>query len=231
MENTSLVVSAPSSDTSTNQDDRVVTEAPAMSEEERIEYVAEGFQKVLQGLGLDLTSPHLQDTPRRAAKAWVQELCRGHLSAPPKITTFPSTGASQMIILHDIPVRSVCAHHLLPFTGKGVVAYIPGKAEVLGLSKLSRIVNYWARRPQVQEELTNQIADFLWGLIGDSDYNDADGWVDRGGVGVLIRASHSCMSLRGVCHSGVMTTSALRGVFEQSEVRSEFLSLAKLGSV
>lgn len=177
--------------------------------------VERGFQEVLEGLGV-AGGPHTHDTARRAAKAWWGDLCAGLTGEPPKITTFPST-VDQMIMLRDIPIHSMCAHHLLPFNGKAVVAYVPGGKEILGLSKLSRLADYWARRPQVQEELTDQIADAIAAhvIVG-----------KKGGVGVLIQASHMCMNMRGVKHQGDMITSTLRGVFLKPEVRSEFLRLA-----
>lgn len=180
--------------------------------------VEAGFRLILDGLGVDLHSAHFKETPRRAARAWIGELCSGLSTAPPRVTTFPQEGLSQMILLRNIPVKSLCAHHLLPFIGAAHVAYIPGHGEVMGLSKLSRIVNYFSRRPQVQENLTNDIANFISDLVTHGSL---------GGVGVVIRANHMCMELRGVQHSGDMVTSALRGVFEEPEVRAEFLNLCK----
>lgn len=183
--------------------------------------VAEGFRLILEGLGMDLDSPHVRGTPERAAKAWWQEICRGLTEEPPRLTTFPSE-SDQMILLRGIPIRSLCSHHLLPFVGEASIAYIPGKGEILGLSKLSRIADFWARRPQVQEELTEQIADAVAAKV-----MMLPSCPDLGGVGVLIRANHMCMELRGVKHSGDMVTSALRGVFRlEPEVRAEFLNLA-----
>lgn len=125
--------------------------------------VRRGFKLILQGLGLDLESPHVRDTPERAARAWFSELSAGLTGDPPDVTMFPEDGdRSSLILSKRIPVRSFCSHHLLPFFGTAVVGYIPGNGEILGLSKLSRITNYWARRPQVQERLTEQIADDLW---------------------------------------------------------------------
>jgi GTP cyclohydrolase I len=181
--------------------------------------VEAGFRLVLEGLGLDLNDPHLQKTPHRAAKAWWNELCAGVTQIPPPITSFPSA-SNQMVLLRDIPVRSMCLHHLLPFRGTACVAYVPGRGQIVGLSKLSRIVDHWCRRPQVQEELTEQIADALAGHVMDGD---------QGGVGVVIQASHMCMELRGVNHRGDMITSALRGVLNEAAARSEFLRLSGYG--
>lgn len=175
-----------------------------------------GFRLILKGLDLDENESHFKGTPERAAKAWYHELCRGITSKPPEIATFPTT-VDEMVVLRQIPIRSVCAHHLLPFIGTATIGYIPGKKQLLGLSKLSRIADYWARRPQVQEVLTAQIADHVAKLV------TTDG---VGGVGVILRARHMCMELRGVEHGGEMVTSAMRGVFlTKPEARAEFLKL------
>lgn len=186
-----------------------------------------GFRHILEGLGLDPDDPHVKDTPKRAAEAWYDELCEGLTKdGGPDVTTFPASEKDMgMVVLQGIPVKSICSHHLLPFVGTATVGYIPGGNEILGLSKLSRITNYYARRPQVQERLTNQIADDIWERIKGS----APGLPESNpGVGVQIRASHMCMELRGVEHSGQMVTEALRGTFKrQDETRNEFLSLAR----
>jgi len=190
-----------------------------MSRKQDEQKLVRGFRLILEGLGLDLTSPHLRDTPERAARAWYHELCHGLTRAAPTITTFPST-TNEMVVLRHVPIRSVCAHHLLPFSGSATIGYIPGGGKVLGLSKLSRIADYWSRRPQVQEELTAQIADDVARHVLCRP--------DVGGVGVVIRAVHMCMALRGVNHSGEMVTSAMRGIFlSLPEVRAEFLDLAR----
>lgn len=193
-----------------------------LDREESLAAISTGFMLVLEGLGIDWENdPHMKDTPFRAAKAWYDEICAGLTKPPPKITTFPSN-SDNMVILRDIPVRSVCSHHLLPFIGSACVAYIPGDGKILGLSKLSRIVDYHSRRPQVQEDLTEQIANHIEELI----------WCDRAkglhGVGVIVRASHMCMLLRGVNHAADMVTSSLRGRFLESGLRSEFLALADI---
>jgi GTP cyclohydrolase I len=188
-----------------------------------ISKVQQGFRFILEGLGVDMEDPHLQRTPERAAKAWVGELCAAYSSDPPQITMFPHEGRSEMIVLEPIPVFSVCAHHLLPFVGTAVVGYIPGRGEICGVSKLSRLVRYYAAQLQVQERLTNQVADALWDKVGrEQEFNQPL----RGGVGVVIRASHHCMLLRGVRHASTTTTSALRGRFAVNDAtRAEFLSL------
>lgn len=201
-----------------------------MTEEERKHQMALGFKMILEGLGIDLDDPHFRETPRRAARAWYDELCAGLTQSPPPITLFP-TKADEMIVLQDIPVRSMCAHHLLPFVGAATVAYVPGREKLLGISKLSRIVNHLSRRPQVQEELTSQIADFIaTRVVSQTEETNHHGTKIEysGGVGVMIRANHMCMALRGVNHDGNLVTSALRGVFlTKPEARAEFLELAR----
>ncbi len=196
---------------------------PMISKREAdLDTIVIGFKYILDGLGIDYSAdPHMRDTPMRAAKAWYDEICAGITGDPPKITMFDSDN-DNMVILRDIPVRSVCSHHLLPFVGTACVAYIPGDGKILGLSKLSRIVNYHSRRPQVQEALTEQIADNVFNLVSCKKN------MSLAGVGVIVRASHMCMLLRGVNHAADMVTSSLRGRFLESDLRSEFLALADI---
>lgn len=194
--------------------------------------VERGFALVLKGLGIGIDH-HTEGTSLRAARAWMHELTAGLSTTEPKITTFPSA-SDQMVILRDIPIRSVCAHHLLPFVGKATVAYIPGKGRIVGLSKLSRLADYYARRPQVQEELTQQIADAVARHVcrfEGTTFNEFRGHKTPavklvGGVGVIMQANHACMALRGVKHDGNMITSALLGSFREPEVRDEFFRLS-----
>ena len=183
--------------------------------------VLKGVKMLLEGLGVDMENKHFQKTPERAAKSWMEEICSGLGDKKFRLTTFPigENYEPSMVVLQHIPVKSVCAHHLLPFIGEATVAYIP-KEMLCGLSKLSRIVNYFARRPQVQEELTSDIANFLCENL------------DPQGVGVIIKATHLCMAMRGVNHDGVMTTSTLKGSFlNESNVRAEFMALAHTQSL
>ena len=183
--------------------------------------VRQGIQLLLEGLGVDLESDHFRDTPERTAKAWIDELCSGLGEKNFSLTTFPVgvSYESSMVVLQHIPVRSVCAHHLLPFYGEATVAYIPDK-RLCGLSKLSRIVDYYSRRPQVQEELTCDIANFLSEKLSPK------------GAGVIVKATHMCMAMRGVSHDGVMTTSSLKGSFlSEGNVRAEFMALANTQSL
>ena len=189
------------------------------SGEQNMEQLERAFELLIEGLGLDHSDSHLQDTPRRAAEAWAKELCAGLDGPQFRLTTFPveSEADSSMVVLQQIPVKSICAHHLLPILGWATVAYVPN-GQLCGLSKLSRVVDHFARRPQVQERLTNQIADFLQTGLHPQ------------GVAVQVKASHMCMELRGVNHTGLMTTSTLRGVFrEDTTLREEFMQLANNG--
>ena len=183
--------------------------------------VLQGMQMLLEGLGVDMDNKHFEKTPERAAKSWVEEICSGLGEKKFSLTTFPASENYEpsMVVLQHIPVKSVCAHHLLPFIGEATVAYIPDKM-LCGISKLSRIVDYFARRPQVQEELTSDIANFLCENLTPQ------------GVGVIIKATHMCMSMRGVNHDGVMTTSSLKGSFlSEGNVRAEFMALANTQSL
>ena len=167
--------------------------------------------ELLRALGADVESEHLRETPRRVAKAYAELLD----PTPFRATTFPNDeGYDELILVRDIPFQSLCAHHLLPFHGMAHVAYLP-EERLIGLSKLGRVVDLFARQLQVQERLTTQIADWL------------EANLNPGGVGVIVKAEHLCMSLRGVQKPGSLTvTSALRGgVKEDARTRQEFLSL------
>ena len=167
---------------------------------------------LLTALGADLGSEHLRETPRRVAQAYAELLT----PAPFDATTFPNDeGYDELVLVRDIPFQSLCAHHLLPFHGTAHVAYLPGE-RIIGLSKLGRVVDLFARDLQVQERLTTQVAEWLEELLAPR------------GVGVIVEAEHLCMSLRGVQKPGALTvTSALRGIVrDDPRTREEFLSLA-----
>lgn len=170
----------------------------------------------LQALGIPLDSEHLRATPGRMARAWAEMLTPRPFDA----TTFPNDeGYDELVLARDIPFRAVCEHHLLPFVGTACVAYLPGE-RILGLSKLARIVEHFACRPQTQERLTRQVA--LW--LQDQ--------LDPQAVGVVLRAEHSCMTLRGVQATGSSTiTSSLLGILRSDpRSRQEFLALAGAGA-
>jgi GTP cyclohydrolase IA len=170
---------------------------------------------LLQALGRDPASEHLADTPRRVAGAYA-ELLTGR---PFDLTTFPNDeGYDELVLARDLPVQSLCEHHLLPFRGVAHVAYLPG-SRIVGLSKLARVVELFAGDLQVQERLTQQVAGWLQDTLAPR------------GVGVVIEAEHLCMSLRGVRAAGARTTtSALRGVLrDDARSRQEFFALAGTG--
>jgi GTP cyclohydrolase I len=169
---------------------------------------------LLRALGRDPAEPHLTDTPRRVADAYAELL-----TPPPfDLTTFPNDeGYNELVLAAGIPVQSLCEHHLLPFTGVAHIGYLPGD-RILGLSKLARVLDLFARDLQVQERLTQQVADWLQDNLNPR------------GVGVVIEAEHLCMSLRGVRARGARTTtSALHGVLrEDARSRQEFFALTGL---
>jgi GTP cyclohydrolase IA len=166
----------------------------------------------LHALGIGTENESRRETPRRMARAYAELF-----SAPAfDLTTFPNDeGYDELVLARAIPVRSVCEHHLLPFTGIAHVGYLPGE-RILGLSKLARVVTYFAARPQVQERLTKQVANWLEDNLAPH------------GVGVVIEAEHTCMTLRGVQATGSSTvTSALLGtVRDDPRSRQEFFALA-----
>ncbi|MDN5765099.1 MAG: GTP cyclohydrolase I FolE [Humibacillus sp.] len=175
--------------------------------------VVQAATDLLRALGRDPNSVHLADTPRRIAAAYVELLS----PRPFELTTFANDdGYDGLVLVRDIPVHSLCAHHLLPFNGVAHVAYLPAD-RILGLSKLARVVEMFARDLQVQERLTQQVADWLQEHL------------EPKGVGVVIEAEHLCMSMRGVRASGTLTlTSALHGLMrEDPRTRQEFFDLAR----
>jgi GTP cyclohydrolase IA len=168
-------------------------------------------RELLRALGRDVDSPGLRDTPRRVADAYAELLT----PQPFRATTFPNDeGYDELIVARAIPFHSLCVHHLLPFQGVAHVGYLPGE-RIVGLSKLARVVELFARDLQLQERLTTQIAGWLQHEL------------EPGGVGVVLEAEHLCMSLRGVQKLGTKTvTSALHGaVRDDPRTRQEFLAL------
>ncbi len=166
---------------------------------------------LLTALGEDLEAEHLRETPRRVAAAYAELLTPRAFN----LTTFPNDeGYDELVLARDIPFHSLCEHHMLPFQGVAHVGYLPG-GRILGLSKLARVVEHFSRRLQVQERLTQQIADWLHDQL------------DPKGVGVVIEAEHLCMTLRGVRASGSSTvTSALHGLVRDNDrSRAEFFAL------
>jgi GTP cyclohydrolase I len=190
-----------------------------MSSEEKIDKIKTHFAEIMKTLGLDLSDDSLADTPKRIAKMYVNEIFGGLDEGNfPRITLIDNKmGYDQMVCVQDIEVISTCEHHFQPIDGFATVAYIPNK-KVIGLSKLNRIVEFFARRPQVQERLTKQIADCLQYIL------------ETDNVAVHINAKHYCVISRGVqdTHS-TTTTSDLRGDFKTlKETRTEFLKQCRV---
>lgn len=179
----------------------------------------EGITALLELLGEDPTRAGLIDTPHRVVKAYLELCDKPGDPATLLARTFDDADydSDEMIAVGPIDFTSLCEHHLMPFPGKAWVAYIPNGSHVVGLSKLPRLVEHYARRPQVQERLTSQIADALEEHLAPE------------GVGVILSATHGCMGHRGVRKPGAqMRTSALRGVFRTNDAaRAEFLALTR----
>ena len=189
---------------------------PSDGDERIIQRVAGHMAAVMGELNLDLEDPNYRHTPERVAKMYLEMFSGLREGAEPKVTTFPNDeGYHHMVIEREIPFYSMCAHHFVPFYGHAHIAYIPA-SEVVGLSKLPRILEFYAKRPQLQERLTEQVAEFLWTNL------------EPLGVMVVIEARHLCVEMRGVKKAGALTTtSALRGCFADRLVREEFLALLR----
>ncbi|MFC5641671.1 GTP cyclohydrolase I FolE [Kitasatospora cinereorecta] len=189
---------------------RVVREADGVD----LAAAEEAAGQFLRALGMRTDTEGLSGTPARMARAYAELFS----PRPFDLTTFPNEeGYDELVLARSIPMRSVCEHHLLPFVGTAHVGYLPGR-RILGLSKLARVVEHFACRPQVQERLTKQVADWLQEHL------------DPKGVGVVIEAEHTCMTLRGVQATGSNTlTSTLLGTLrDDPRSRSEFLALTAL---
>ena len=187
------------------------------NESEKIENIQFHFSKIMEEMGLDLTDESLSGTPYRVAKMYIKELFYGlSPNNRPKISTFPNTyGYQRMLVEQDINIDSTCEHHFLPITGKAHVGYIP-KDKVIGLSKINRLVDYYAHRPQVQERLCIQILKDLQKTLGTKD------------VIVVISAKHLCVSSRGIKDKESFTTTLdYGGAFANVDKRDEFFNLLK----
>ena len=195
-------------------DDRIARDGDRVSES-NIERMSAAFRELLEAVGEDLDRQGLLKTPTRAALA-LEFLTQGYRQSVEKIVNDAifDSDASEIVLVKDIELYSMCEHHLLPFVGKAHVAYIPN-GKVIGLSKVARIVDVFARRLQIQENLTVQIADALMTTLHPN------------GVAVVIEAKHLCMMMRGVeKQNSIMKTSCLLGSFkEDARTRSEFLAL------
>lgn len=177
--------------------------------------IEQAFRMILEAIGEDPNREGLLDTPKRVAKMY-EEIFSGLWCEPKEFLQVSfSEFHDELVLVKDIPLYSMCEHHFLPFYGKAHVAYIPRGGKVIGISKLARVAEAYAKRPQLQERLTSQIADCIYETLNPH------------GVGVVIEAEHMCMTMRGIRKPGSVTvTSALRGIFEtRHQTREELLSL------
>ena len=179
-----------------------------------IKRIGKHLESIFKILKFDMSDPNLKDTPSRVARMYREIFSGLDETTEPKMTLFRNEdGYHSMVIVKDIPFYSVCAHHIIPFYGRAHIAYLPC-GYILGLSKLARIVDYFAKRPQVQERLTEQIVDYLENKIKPE------------GCIAVVEAAHLCMEMRGIKKPGTWTvTSALRGNFRDLTIREEFFSL------
>ena len=187
------------------------------TEEEKVDIInaaAIKYGEFLTELKFDWQhDPNMVDTPMRVAKMYVNEISKGRYLPEPKITTFDGSTYDGMVYQGIITLKSLCSHHMLPFLGCAYVAYIPNGNKIIGLSKLNRIVDYFARRPSVQENLTMSICNYLDKILP-----------GNGGIAIELKCKHMCVALRGIEHNdSIMITSKLTGSFkEKEEVRKEF---------
>ena len=188
-----------------------------IKDDEKIKVIANHFKGIMQALGLDLNDDSLKGTPHRVAKMYVKEIFSGlNRDNEPPVTLFENKYQyNKMLVEKNITLYSYCEHHFVPIIGKAHVAYI-SKGKVIGLSKINRLVQYYAKRPQVQERLTNQIAEALKKAIGTED------------VAVVIDAVHLCVASRGTKDTGSSTITAhYSGKFINEAVKNEFLTFVK----
>jgi len=187
---------------------------PAVADAEKVRVIARHMRAIIETLGLDPSDPNLHETPERVGRMYLEMFHGLSEGAEPKVTVFPNEEKyTAMVMEKDIPFYSMCSHHFVPFYGHAHVAYIPNE-RIVGLSKMPRIVEFYACRPQLQERLTEQIAGFM-----------AETLLPQG-VMVVIEARHLCVEMRGVKKPGALTvTSAIRGIFFNRPVREEFLDL------
>lgn len=189
-------------------------DAPTLNGVMNHEKIAAGVRLILEGLGENPEREGLRETAERVARMYAELLQGFHEDPRDHLTVVFNEQHDEMVLVRDVPFSSLCEHHLLPFHGKVHAAYIP-RGKVVGLSKIARVIEAFARRLQVQERMTAQIADLLMEEL------------DAQGVGVVVEASHTCMTMRGIKKPGAsMVTSAMRGTFKSNQAtRSEFLSL------
>lgn len=195
----------------------------ACSGDRRVSFVVDkdrikaAVREILEAIGEDPDREGLVETPDRVARMYEEIFAGLHMDPRDVVKVFKEENHEEMVMVKDIPLYSICEHHLLPFVGSASVVYLPRKGKVMGLSKLARIVDIVAKKPQLQERLSSQVADIIMEAI------------DPLGVAVVIEAEHLCMTMRGIKKPGAKTvTSALRGVIKtDSKTRAEVMSLIK----
>lgn len=182
-----------------------------------IEKLTSHFKEILKDMKYDLDDQQIKETPKRIAKMWINELFKGNYEKAPDLTVFENTEKiNDIVFLGPISVKSTCSHHFIPFIGNCFIAYIPNE-KIVGISKLARIVKWFMRRPQIQEELVKQIANYIEEKLNPK------------GVAVYIEAQHLCMTVRGVEeYNSKMKSSAIRGAFNEDACRKEFFDMIKL---
>lgn len=193
----------------------LLSPTPSLTVEEKISTIAHHFKMIMQALELDLSDESLKDTPNRFARMYVEELFWGlDANAFPDVSYLDNQELQKeksMVLIKDIPIKSICEHHFVPIIGMAKIAYVP-KEKILGLSKINRIVDYFCRRPQLQERLTAQIADSLSMVLSTED------------IAIGIEAEHFCITLRGIQHPTSRTyTHVLRGCFKDNPLSNVFL--------
>lgn len=201
----------------TSADTLLRSDAFLMNDEEKIKKISSHFKEIMQILGLDLNDDSLKGTPHRVAKMYVKEIFSGlNPDNKPEVTLFENKYKyNEMLIEKNISLYSYCEHHFVPIIGKAHVAYI-SSGKVIGLSKINRLVQYYAKRPQVQERLTNQIAEALKKVLNTED------------VAVVIDAAHLCVASRGIKDTSSSTITAnYSGKFLDEKTKNEFLTLIK----
>jgi GTP cyclohydrolase I len=204
---------------SSNTDTPLREDAFTLSDEEKMQLITKHFAQIMQIMGLDLSDDSLKGTPARVAKMYIKEIFSGLNPAnKPSIKLFENKYKyNEMLVEKNIKVHSFCEHHFVPIIGKAHVAYI-SNGKVIGLSKLNRVVDYYCRRPQVQERLTEQVAKELKEVLKTDD------------IAVMIDAEHMCVSMRGIEQTGCSTiTSHYSGKFKEPRMRDEFIKLVTSG--
>jgi GTP cyclohydrolase I len=204
------------SDVLTPPDQRAGDDRELAFPADKLARIAGHVGAILDELGLDRSDPNLRETDLRVARMYAEMFAGLDPAGEPRATTFPNDeGYRAMVMEKEIPFYSMCAHHLVPFYGHAHIAYIPND-RILGLSKFARILEYYAKRPQLQERLTEQVVGYLEAELRPQ------------GAMVVIEARHLCVEMRGVKKPGALTvTSAIRGTFYKKEVREEFLDLLR----